>query len=141
MTSTEAAKDRHAVVAVIVRDGEFLMIKRSHCVRAPGKMCFPGGSVEPGESLAEATARELREELGLDGEPIREIWTSVAPSKTKLHWWLTKIDFEQEVRPDPHEVESYQWMKKKDIYGLGNLLFSNAMFFDALLKRKIDCSY
>ena len=130
--------ERHAVVAVIIFDQKYLMIKRSHCVRAPGKMCFPGGGVEAGESQPEAMVRELQEELGLDGEPIEEVWTSVAPSGTHLHWWLTKIDQQQEVRPNPHEVESFEWMSAREIMVLPDLLESNAMFFDALLRKKFS---
>ena len=130
--------ERHAVVAVIVRDGKFLMIKRSHRVRAPGKICFPGGSVEEGETLPEAMTRELKEELSLDGDPVREIWTSVAPSGTHLHWWLMRIDFEQEIQPDPHEVESFEWMTDREIFDLPDLLESNAKFFDALLRKQFE---
>jgi 8-oxo-dGTP diphosphatase len=130
--------ERHAVVAVILRDDKYLMIKRSHLVRAPGQMCFPGGGVEKGETLPEAMSRELKEELGLDGTPVREVWTSVAPSGTHLHWWLTEIDFDQTVRPEPHEVESFSWMSQREILALPNLLFSNAMFFDSLLRKRFS---
>ncbi len=53
-----------AVSAVIVRDGEFLVVRRA---RPPmqGLFTLPGGCVEAGESLAEAVRREVREETGL----------------------------------------------------------------------------
>lgn len=55
------------VAAVIERGGRYLA-----CQRPPGKHFaglweFPGGKVNPGESDAEALARELHEELGLTG--------------------------------------------------------------------------
>jgi 8-oxo-dGTP diphosphatase len=54
-------------VGVLVReDGAFLLTSRP-----PGKVyagCweFPGGKIEPGETLQQALARELHEELGID---------------------------------------------------------------------------
>ena len=58
-----------AVSAVIVRDGEFLAVRRA---RAPmqGLFTLPGGGVEAGESLTEALVREVREETGLSIEPV-----------------------------------------------------------------------
>jgi ADP-ribose pyrophosphatase YjhB (NUDIX family) len=45
--------------------GRLLLIRRAH---DPGRglWSLPGGRVEPGESLAEAVEREVREETGLD---------------------------------------------------------------------------
>lgn len=60
---------RLAVSAVIVRDGEFLAVRRA---RPPmqGLFTLPGGGVEAGESLTEAVKREVREETGLSIEPV-----------------------------------------------------------------------
>jgi len=49
--------------AVIVRDGQILLIRRSD----NGLWAVPGGLVEVGETLAEAAQRELWEETGLRG--------------------------------------------------------------------------
>ena len=54
-----------AVGAVCVRDGRLLVVRRGRGV-AVGRWSLPGGRVEPGETLADAVRRELREETGLD---------------------------------------------------------------------------
>jgi len=53
-------------VGGIVADaaGRLLLIRRAHPPEA-GRWFLPGGRVEPGESLAAATAREVAEETGL----------------------------------------------------------------------------
>lgn len=51
------------VGAVIVRDGRVLTARRTRPVELAGRWEFPGGKVEEGENLAEALARELKEEL------------------------------------------------------------------------------
>ena len=53
------------VAAVIVTDGRVLACERSAPPEAAGRWEFPGGKVEPGESDAEALARECAEELGV----------------------------------------------------------------------------
>lgn len=58
-----------AVAALIVRDGRILLGKRGPGTRAPGRWSFPAGFVERGEQVEAATAREVREETGLEIEP------------------------------------------------------------------------
>ncbi len=57
------------VAAVIERpDGAFLLAQRPEGKVYAGYWEFPGGKVEPGEPLAQALARELHEELGIEVE-------------------------------------------------------------------------
>jgi 8-oxo-dGTP diphosphatase len=62
------------VLGVVRRDGRVLLVQRA---RAPhvGKWGFPGGVQELGETIFEAAARELREETGLEIEPVGTLTT------------------------------------------------------------------
>jgi len=62
------------VAAVMERpDGSFLLAQRPRGKVYAGYWEFPGGKVEPGEPLAQALARELHEELGIEVE-IADPW-------------------------------------------------------------------
>jgi 8-oxo-dGTP diphosphatase len=55
-----------AVGVVLDEAGKVLITRRASDSHQGGLWEFPGGKVEPGESLATALARELREELGIE---------------------------------------------------------------------------
>ena len=52
-----------AVGAVVVKEGKILLVKRKK-PPSKGQWAIPGGSVKLGETLKEATEREIREETG-----------------------------------------------------------------------------
>jgi 8-oxo-dGTP diphosphatase len=47
--------------------GNLLLIRRGD----NGRWALPGGMIEPGESIAECLVREVREETGVEVEPLR----------------------------------------------------------------------
>ena len=57
------------VGAVVVRDGRVLLVRRGS-EPLKGHWTLPGGLLEVGESLREGVAREVKEETGLQVEPI-----------------------------------------------------------------------
>lgn len=58
-----------AVSVALINGGSVLLVKRG---REPskGQFAFPGGRVEPGETLEQAARRELMEETGLQAGPL-----------------------------------------------------------------------
>lgn len=62
-----------AVSAVLIRDNEILLVRRSY-PPGKGKWSLPGGVVEAGESIIEAARRELYEETGIVAEPVGILW-------------------------------------------------------------------
>jgi len=58
-------KTVHVAVGVIVRDGRVLIARRPDTAHQGGLLEFPGGKVEPGETVQQALCREIAEETGL----------------------------------------------------------------------------
>ena len=65
MTSEITHRHIHVACAIIEREGLVLAAQRGESMCLPLKWEFPGGKVEPGESLTECLIRELREEMGV----------------------------------------------------------------------------
>ena len=61
------------VAAAIIDDGRLLLAQRSKPTDLAGKWELPGGRVEAGETAHEAVRREIREELGVDVEPLQRV--------------------------------------------------------------------
>ena len=55
------------VAAILQEEGRILVGQRTPRQAHPLQWEFPGGKVEPGETPAQALARELEEELGISG--------------------------------------------------------------------------
>lgn len=55
------------VLAAVIRDSDrYLLCRRPRHKRHGGLWEFPGGKLEPDETLLQAAQRELKEELGVD---------------------------------------------------------------------------
>jgi len=63
----------HIAVAVVHRDGRWLVAQRPADVHLAGLWEFPGGKCEAGETPADAALRELREECGIQATVERHL--------------------------------------------------------------------
>jgi mutator protein MutT len=90
---------RDIVNGVLTRRGAVLLARRSPARSTyPGLWSFPGGHVEDGETLVEALARELREEIGVTPTaftylgPLWDAHLEVADSATYYMFSVTEWD-------------------------------------------------
>ena len=68
------------VDALIIFEGELVLIKRGN-PPYKGRFALPGGFVEVGETVEDATVREAKEETGLDIEIIKLLGVYSEPSR------------------------------------------------------------
>jgi 8-oxo-dGTP diphosphatase len=129
---------RRGAVAIVVRDGRMLVIRRSRSVVAPLTYCFPGGGIEGDESEEDALVREFREEIGVAVRPIRRIWQCVTPWKVRLGWWLGRLKPDAQPVPNPAEVESIHWLTPAEMIRLPGVLESNRTFLELVRRGEID---
>ncbi len=104
------------VVAAIIRDNQKILItQRFDNVHLPGLWEFPGGKVEPDESLTAALEREIREELGvtiLVGDEFFSVVHDYTPKSVRLHFFnCAIIDGE----PHPLEVADMRWVRPEEL--------------------------
>lgn len=137
MSPSASRSRQRGVVAVILQDAKFLVIRRSQLVRAPGAFCFPGGAIEGDETEPVALQRELREELEASIQTVRRIWQCSTPNGVELGWWQAVLDESRSLRPNPDEVESFHWLTASQILSLPQLLATNREFISALGRAEI----
>jgi mutator protein MutT len=107
------------VVAAIIVVGEHVLVtQRPTNVHLPNVWEFPGGKLEPGESMQAALRRELREELGIEAEIFEEYFSATHryPEKTvELHFFNCVI-----IKGEPRaiEVADVRWVRLSELYSL-----------------------
>ncbi|WP_406326481.1 (deoxy)nucleoside triphosphate pyrophosphohydrolase [Streptomyces sp. NBC_01617] len=65
--------NRVVVAGAVYDQGRLLAARRSAPPELAGRWELPGGKLEPGETGEQALVRELREELGVETEPLERI--------------------------------------------------------------------
>ena len=71
----ESIRQIDVVAGLILRHQRLLVCQRHENAAFPLKWEFPGGKVEQGESCLDTLRRELREELGIEIEAAKEIFS------------------------------------------------------------------
>ncbi len=145
-TAREGGAHRTAVdvaVGVLIRpDGAFLLTSRPAGKAYAGYWEFPGGKLEPGETVAQALQRELLEEIGLQVSSI-QAWkveeVDYPHALVRLHFckvldWTGKLEMREsqlfsweqlpvQVQPVlPGTVPVLDWLAQERGFGLATHL-------------------
>ena len=101
--------------AVIEKDGKILITQRSLKDAHGGLWEFPGGKVEPGETLEEALKRELYEELEIVAEVGSFLCTSsfVYKDRNMEMNVFSVTSFTGELRCHVHQ--DIRWVKREEL--------------------------
>ena len=108
-----------------------LQLARGLLPRSDRRWLTIGGGLEPGETLAEAAARELREETGITVEPvvlgrplgstvIRYIAFGVLPVADYLTYFAVAVDeaelsFAHQSRLERLTIEAHEWLTADEL--------------------------
>ncbi len=103
-------------VGVLQRaDGRVLVAHRDAARHEGGKLEFPGGKVEPGESASRALARELTEEIGVQpiaSEPLLRLRHDYAERRVELIVFRVSA---WEGEPHGAEGQSVEWLTPAEL--------------------------
>ncbi|MFQ5430303.1 MAG: NUDIX domain-containing protein [Phycisphaerae bacterium] len=121
------------VLGILRRDDRLLLIQRSATVRAPLAWCFPGGTIEPGETQPEALVREMREEMAVDVRPGALLTTQTKhDGRLILYCWSAEIVAGPPVA-NPEEVADFAWLTPEEIRTQDGILPGTAEILDHIV--------
>ena len=107
---------------IVHNTNRVLMLRQKYSKDGHEFWCLPGGTIEEGETPAEAAIRELKEECCVDGIIIQETSVVIYPSNVKNYTFLIDIGNQKPVlgtdpdysRDDQHLVE-LKWLTLSEI--------------------------
>ena len=121
-----ALEHRTVVVGLVWNDRRELLFCRMDPQRGvfPGQWGFPGGGIEPGETIADALHRELREELGIEVDGVQPAFfkdclhPKLFPDGSQKLLYMIFLVFHcraqtEELDLNPEFVE-YAWVKEEE---------------------------
>ncbi|WP_432030559.1 (deoxy)nucleoside triphosphate pyrophosphohydrolase [Streptomyces sp. 1222.5] len=105
------------VGAALLDDGRLLAARRSAPAELAGRWELPGGKVEADERPEGALVRELREELGIDAEPVERVpgeWPLRTPYVLQV--WTARL---RPGSPAPEPLQDHdelRWLTPAEVW-------------------------
>lgn len=102
------------MAAVIERGGRILIARRPPGTHLAGLWEFPGGKLQPGETLEQALEREIDEELGARahvGALLDTVEWAYPDKRVKLHFFRCVVSGE----PRPLEGQEIAWVSREEL--------------------------
>jgi len=108
------------VGGVVIHRNRALLIRRAH-EPLKGEWSIPGGLLEVGEELAEAVRRELREETGLEVEPLEIVaaFDRIMREGRRVKYHFVIIDYvchwkRGRLRPGSDAIDA-RWVRREEL--------------------------
>ncbi|NLG75147.1 MAG: NAD(+) diphosphatase [Xanthomonadaceae bacterium] len=101
-------------IIVLITDGERALLGRQ-ATWPPGRYSTIAGFVEPGESLEDAVAREVREETGVEVDSVSYHSSQPWPFPSSLMVGFVAHARPQEIHLVDGELESARWLTRRQI--------------------------
>lgn len=101
--------------AIIRHQGKILIAQRKPEVYLGGYWEFPGGKREPGETIEQCLAREVREELGVSVRPVkllREVRHTYPEKDLLLCFWFCDWESGEPSKIDCHD---FRWVLPSEL--------------------------
>lgn len=121
-----------AVCVVVAAGDRYLFVRRAPGRPAPGYWTPVTGKLEPGETLAEAAVREVREETGLDVSILPgELQRTLTADGGYLLVWFRAVPRggQGPLILAPDEVSEARWVTAAEILELSPLFSATRDFF------------
>lgn len=106
---------KRVVAAVIERGNAVLICRRPEGKNHEGLWEFPGGKMDPGESIQEAVTRELAEELNVDARCVNHVLFSVTDQLSGYEIQFVPAQISGE--PLALEHSEITWCDRNDLLG------------------------
>ena len=118
------AQPRVAVGAIVFKDHKVLLVRRGK-PPAENLWAIPGGRVEVGETLQEATEREILEETGVTIRALEPVYTfdvidQDARGRTRFHYVIIDLSADY-VRGEPRagdDAAAARWVSSDELAAL-----------------------
>jgi NAD+ diphosphatase len=127
-----------AAIVLVSRGEEVLLARSPHF--APGMYSALAGFVEPGESVEETVAREVREEVGIEVKDITYFGSQPWPFPNSLMIGFLAEHAGGELRPDPSEIENARWFETDSLPKLPPLGSIARALVEEFISRRGRCT-
>jgi len=122
-----------AVIMRITRADRLLLTHASH--HPEGLFTVPAGFVEPGETLEEAVAREVKEEVGIDVKNVKYFGSQPWPFPHQLMIGFTAEHASGEINVDGDEIVEAMWCRADEMPQIPSRVSISRALIDSFINQ------